>query len=302
MKFRSFALQTLMALWAINVSATPAQVIIIRHGEKPPLLIPPQPRADQLSAQGCERAYSLPTFFNQNSIVNTYGRPVELYAQAPNDIRKTDPYDDTGSLRPLQTLIPLADLWNVSVNANYTHKDFQALVNEILTAPAYDGKTVIITWEHQAIPQLAETFGVPVGATPQKWPDYIFDEAWVIRFGNNYVEPEFGRSKRNHKKNKYVPSKSPELTAAQISLSIIPENVLPPLDNPPMATLQEDTANWENLPQLPPGTSPAISNQIQTECQNNDSLNALLLKRTNTNPLLMLDIENEVNTTVPAPR
>ena len=38
--------------------------------------------------------------------------------------------------------------------------DYAQMVKEILTKPEYDGKVVLICWEHKAIGDLATAFGV----------------------------------------------------------------------------------------------------------------------------------------------
>lgn len=46
--------------------------------------------------------------------------------------------------------------------------------------PSYEGKMVLIAWEHRIIPEIAEEFGVM--NAPKKWPGEVFDRLWVIDF------------------------------------------------------------------------------------------------------------------------
>jgi hypothetical protein len=54
------------------------------------------------------------------------------------------------------------------------------MINEIQTTRAYEGKTVLICWEHHAIRDLARELGV------QDAPDFPgrFDRVWVISWHN----------------------------------------------------------------------------------------------------------------------
>lgn len=224
--------------WGALGLATPAQVVIIRHAEKPEV-------GNQVDSQGCERAYSLPSFFLQNSTVLAYGRPVAIYAQAPD---KSD-----GSLRPVETIAPTAAQLNMAVDTNYIHKDFQALANEVLSSAAYNGRTVFISWEHNGIPDLAIALGAP-SSVPSQWPGDVFDQAWVLTYSGGQAPL------KKHHGNPVAP------TGVSASLTIIPEYVLP-TDNP------QGGASWTAGPQTPSSSSPQLSSDIQNACVNNDSLN-----------------------------
>lgn len=154
--------------------ATPAQVIIIRHGEKP---ADDAPNANELNQLGCARANALPRFFIENSIANTFGPPAALFAQRPKKAG--------GSLRPIQTLVPTAIKFNLPILDPYVREDISSLTHEIMTASALNEKTVVISWEHKIIPDIAKAFGAPVSEEQSNWPGNVFDQAWVIRFSNN---------------------------------------------------------------------------------------------------------------------
>src|SRR5665213_1161111 len=79
-------------------SATPAQIVIIRHGEKPK-------SGPDLDARGYQRAHALVGFFEKNPAMLRFGRPVAIYAMAPKT--QVDPSDDEGSLRAIETVQPL---------------------------------------------------------------------------------------------------------------------------------------------------------------------------------------------------
>jgi hypothetical protein len=166
----SFSLLGILAITSgTQAWAAPAQVIIIRHGEKPDV-------GNELSTQGQERAQALPSFFENNEIATRFGLPVAVYAmgQKPNDP------DD--SLRAIETVAPLAQALGLTLNDEYTRQEIQPLVDTIMQTTDYDGKNVVICWEHTMIPEIAAAFGVN---NPPQWPGNVFDRAWVIDFSNS---------------------------------------------------------------------------------------------------------------------
>lgn len=144
--------------------AQPAEVIIIRHGEKPPT-------GDELSQQGRERAAALVPYFLGREEVLRFKTPAAIYAQAPKK--------EGSSLRPLQTVQGLADALKLEVVQKYTHDDFPKMVDEIRANPAYKGKMVLICWEHHVIPEIAHALGAK--DAPKKFHD-VYDRTWILTF------------------------------------------------------------------------------------------------------------------------
>ena len=149
------------------VLARPAEVILIRHAEKP---------LDEsnvhLSATGRERARALVKFFTTTPALATNGPPVALFAARPASHSK--------SQRPRETLKPVAKHLNLHILTPYTATEYAALAKKVLDDPAYDGKTVVICWVHDYLPQLAEEFGVQ--PRPASWKSTVFDRVWVIAY------------------------------------------------------------------------------------------------------------------------
>jgi len=139
--------------------ARPDQVIIIRHGEKPE-----KPEGDDLNQKGRERAGALAAFFQGGEI----GTPVAIYAQGV--------LGKHHSRRPMETVEPLARALKLTVHA-IDHDEFAAMAKEILTTPEYNGKIVLISWDHKGIPDVATALGV---ANPPAWPKQVFDRLWIV--------------------------------------------------------------------------------------------------------------------------
>jgi hypothetical protein len=160
----------LFAAWLFGASlaaAGPAQVILIRHGEKPR-------DGPELSLKGQERAAALVPYFLGTPEVLQYKTPVAIYAQ-----KSTAGH---ASKRPVQTVQGLADKLKLPV-LQYAHKDFARMVEEINAKPEYEGKMVLICWEHKGIPDIVKAFGIK--NAPDKYPGHAFDRTWIITFARS---------------------------------------------------------------------------------------------------------------------
>ncbi len=154
-------------LLAANADSGPAQVIIIRHAEKPPV-------GNHLNDRGRARAQALVGFFKNNPEVTQDGPPAAIYAMKPSS--------DDGSFRPIETVTPLAQSLGLSIIEDYAKKDGQAMVQAIMSNASYVGKMVLICWEHHDIVNLVHDLGWDSG--PDSWKGDVFDRAWILNFEN----------------------------------------------------------------------------------------------------------------------
>jgi hypothetical protein len=161
-------LGVLFALPPAATFAMPSQVIIIRHAEKPA-------KGNQLCAAGYQHAAELVSYFQTNKDVTEYGTPEAIYAMAPSS--------SDGTLRPIETVTPLATALGQPVLHPYSRKQLAPLVNAIMTNPAYSGKMVLVCWEHTVIPELIAQFGV--GSPLGPWADSDFTSVYRIDFLSN---------------------------------------------------------------------------------------------------------------------
>ena len=165
------AISHILILWlviflpAVAAWAAPAHILIIRHGEKPP-----EKTAVHLSLEGRERAMALVPFFTETPELLRYGLPVALFATkiAPDD----------RSHRTQETIRPLAASLNLPVQAPYIDREYAQLAQDVLTRPDYQGKTVLICWDHEFIPELAGALGV--NPPPPRWPGSVFDRVFIV--------------------------------------------------------------------------------------------------------------------------
>lgn len=167
-------------LSTIHCFSAPAAVFIIRHGEKE-LALDSQSRpivkngkqkyTKYLSLRGWQRAHAIS--FDRNFFDNSeFGVPVAIFASAPSSI--------TASIRPIETVTPLANRLNLKVDSQFKPGEQPKLADFIMKNKAYDGKLIILSFEHHHIPGLAEAFKVT--NAPKVWPDDVFDRIWEIRF------------------------------------------------------------------------------------------------------------------------
>lgn len=156
------------ALWCNFGLAVPAEIIVIRHAEKPPA-------GPYLTPRGEERANALVNYFLKNPALTQFGTPVAIYAEAP--------HKNNIPTRAILTCTPTANALDIPVQTQYTRDQVDGLAQGILNNPQYSGKTVLICWEHKTIPMLLNALGVQ--PMPAPWPGNVFDRTLVITYQSN---------------------------------------------------------------------------------------------------------------------
>ncbi len=98
---QTFSMQLFCVLGSILLpsigEATPAQILIIRHGEKPP------GDAPNLNEQGRQRSGALAFYFQLNPLVTDFGPPVAIYTFKSSGERDRDDRPDRPSSFPSRT-------------------------------------------------------------------------------------------------------------------------------------------------------------------------------------------------------
>jgi hypothetical protein len=154
---------------ALPAASPPAQVIVIRHAEKPS-----DPTDPHLPPEGVAHAKRWVSFFMKDPAATRFGRPVAVFATKMTK-------DDNGQ-RTQETMKPLADALGLSVLTPYHGNDYAALAKLILSETAYAGKTVVVCWNHEDIPQLVSALGVT--PEPPQWSGHVFDQVYLITYRN----------------------------------------------------------------------------------------------------------------------
>ena len=130
----------LTGAWA---HATPAQVILIRHGDKD------SQRGDyNLSPKGFERALRL-------------GRMIPACLGAPNQIRTFELDSVSGkNSRSYQTAVPLAVATGVNIGIVMgSTTSSERFGGEVRDSKTFDGAKAVFFWEHRHLPDLAKGLG-----------------------------------------------------------------------------------------------------------------------------------------------
>ncbi len=160
-------LVVVLLMAALPAAALPARVILLRHAEKPP------GESDvHLSERGEARARALVGFFATGPVGATNALPAALFAPK---------FTGRGrGIRPYETLGPLAQHLHLPVQMPYGPAGYAELARQILGDPLLDGKTAIVCWVHDYLPELAKAFGV--APKPERWKGSVYDRVWVITY------------------------------------------------------------------------------------------------------------------------
>lgn len=158
-----------LALWlsVLAAAAQPRQIILLRHAEKGS-----DPADNHLSLKGRERALALAPYLTETPELLTNGLPVALFASGAQKA--------THSFRSMETLAPLGKQLNQPVWSSFTNKEVEALADFILRQRSYQGKTIVVCWTHEYIPELIAALGAPSPARKMKSSE--FDRLYLITY------------------------------------------------------------------------------------------------------------------------
>ena len=186
-------------VFAVDMAAaTPAEVIILRHGEKR--------NAWQLCGVGQTRAKALATTY-----LGRGATELLLPPEGPAAIFAI-------TLHTLELASPTAESWNLPIRLysvvpepKQTRDAFTAALNrrtqeavaDLLADPALDGKTVVLFWEHDHIARAALEKKYPdekvtlrqllgldaLPDVPATWPGSNFDYFWIVDYSGSPAKP-----------------------------------------------------------------------------------------------------------------
>ena len=135
------------------------KIVLIRHGEKPD-------DGDNLSCMGFNRSLKLPGVLKAK-----FGIPDDIFVPSPSTGKQTT------NARMLQTILPFAVKYNLSLNTTYAVDDVSSLVQKINTRTG----TVLVVWEHKQLPKILDLLGIK-GASGLKWAADDFDTIYIVTF------------------------------------------------------------------------------------------------------------------------
>lgn len=165
---RKLLLLLLCLSWSMTAFAMPSRIILIRAGEAPP-------NGNGLSQRGKERAAALVPFFLFQDYLQDYGHPVAIFAHRET---QSEP-----SLRPVQTVTPLANALGIKVNTSFTQVEFVKMLKLIKENPDYEAKTILICWNNDNMSRIEAELGRKINVKP--WPEEAHDRLWIVDFKQN---------------------------------------------------------------------------------------------------------------------
>jgi len=155
-----------------------AKIMVIRHAEKPGddgtlqgVTKAGGPDAEELVVRGWQRSGALVRLFAPRD-----GKFVDPRLAQPRTIFASAVGKHSKSLRPQHTVEELARVLKLAPDLRFPKGDEGGLAKAALAA---DGP-VLIAWEHEAIPDIANAIVGNAATCPQKWPGERFDLVWVF--------------------------------------------------------------------------------------------------------------------------
>jgi broad specificity phosphatase PhoE len=146
------------------------KIMLIRHAEKPNgdagIMPDGAQNPEALTALGWTRANALVGLFapaNEAAPRPPLARPASLFAS------------ESESLRPKQTITPLAAALDLPVATLPKGQDPELVV----AVKAAEGPA-LISWQHEAIPEIATLIRGWADGVPPVWPGKRFDLVWVF--------------------------------------------------------------------------------------------------------------------------
>jgi hypothetical protein len=158
-----------------------SKIMIVRHAEKPtdPNVTP---EIDGVTAQGTNDPEELTVRGWQRSggLVRLFaprdGHFVDPHLAKPQTIFASEVGHHSNSLRPQHTVLELAKVLGKPLNTDFKKDEFTAMT----TAAEAASGVVLIAWEHQDIPSIANQILGNNTTVPQAWPGTRFDVVWVF--------------------------------------------------------------------------------------------------------------------------
>ena len=152
------------------------KIMVIRHAEKPNglpgVLEDGSTRDDEsLTSVGWARAKALVQLFDPAGGVfadRRLARPDKLFATVPNQ--------KSQSLRPIETITPLARDLGKTIDERFGEGDEK----ELAVAAANASGVALVAWHHEKIPKLAKHILGSLDGVPQHWDDGRFDLVWTF--------------------------------------------------------------------------------------------------------------------------
>jgi hypothetical protein len=154
------------------------KIMLIRHAEKPSddgtvqgVTAAGAADPEELVVRGWQRSGALVRFFAPRG-----GAFTDPHLAQPNTIFASGVVRHAKSLRPQHTVLELATKLKLSLDLRFSKGGEADLVKAALAAAG----PVLIAWQHEDIPAIANAVVGNDTTCPQKWPGVRFDMVWVF--------------------------------------------------------------------------------------------------------------------------
>lgn len=154
------------------------KVLVIRHAEKPAtdhspygVTLKGARNKESLTARGWQRAGALANLFAPAGGLfqdPSLAEPRFLYASRY--------IKHKGSRRPFETIMPLAEKLAMRINSGFPRSEVEGMLEEALACRG----VVLICWQREYIPRIADHILGDKTAAPRHWPEERFDVVWVF--------------------------------------------------------------------------------------------------------------------------
>lgn len=161
----AMALAPALAFRSLDASASPADILLIRHGEEAA-----KPNTVHLNDAGRARANNLSRLFPAR-----FATPDLLFAARSSK----------ASHRSVETLAPLAAALHLTIDDRWDDTQYRKLATDILSRADCASRHLLICWHHSTLPQLAAALGAR--RAPSTWPNAQYDHVWQLRFTTHGV-------------------------------------------------------------------------------------------------------------------
>ena len=167
----------------------PSQIILLRHAEKASshkLCTTGQRRADALAAQYLGKSAT-------NSLFAPGQAPAAFLGVTPHALETVTPAAETWGLPVTDYSIAPGDKDNESDDAKEEQlaRRTQEAAQDVLTKPEFNGKIVVVSWEHKHIANrkleqdttLRQLLGLAdLKRAPDTWPGDNYDYFWIVYY------------------------------------------------------------------------------------------------------------------------
>lgn len=190
-----------LVLSGAGAHATPAQVILIRHGDKD------SQRGDyNLSPSGFDRALRL-----GRVIPACFGTPTQIRTYELNPV-------SSKNARSYQTAVPLAVATGVNIGIVMgSSTSSESFGEEVLASKTFDGAKAVFFWEHRHLPELAKGLGWGTMA-PIDYDDY--DQLLLLSYPAGSKTPKVERFSQQELFQRACPGLTLDLRAAGAGLQL----------------------------------------------------------------------------------